>query len=332
MLQRIAHILAAVLASMLASMLVSMLVLMLTACDRTPAAGAGGGASTPPERAVPLCVCTTPIVADVVRNVAGDHAEVVALIAPGVDPHLWTPTRTDILRLLEADAVFINGLTLEGRIGDSVARVESLNRPVLRLAQTIPHPELLVDPKRQSYFDPHIWMDPELWGRTAMPVAETLAKIMPRHADEFRSNAAKYAARAAEIERQCARELLSVPAASRTLVTAHDAFGYYGRRFGLEVRGIQGLSTESEASIMDIEQMVAEISSKKIPTAFIETTISERTVRALVEGCNAVGHDLRIGEPLYSDSLGHPGTPEGTWEGMLLHNTRIIARRLGETG
>lgn len=325
MLQRIAHILPAVILS-------AVLASVIAACDRAPASSTAGDAPSADGRSIPLLVCTTPIVADVVRNVAGDHAEVVALIAPGVDPHLWTPTRTDILRLLEADAVFLNGLTLEGRIGDSVARVESLHRPVLRIAQTIPHAELLVDPKRQSYFDPHIWMDPVLWGRTAMPVAETLARIMPAHADEFRSNATRYAARAAEVQQQCERALLSVPAASRTLVTAHDAFGYYGRRFNLEVRGIQGLSTESEASIMDIEQMVAEIATKRISTAFIETTISERTVRALVEGCNAVGHDLRIGEPLYSDSLGHPGTPEGTWEGMLLHNTRVIASRLGDGG
>jgi len=306
-------------------------ILALSACGGPSEPAANAGAAAKPASGLPVLVATTPIVADVVRSVVGTHAEVITLIGPGVDPHLWTPTRTDILQILDADAVFLNGLMLEGRIGDSIARVENMKRPVLRLAQTIDRSELLTDPRRASYFDPHIWMDPVLWGRTAAPVAELLAGLMPKHADEFRENARRYAAAADELARECALALASIPRANRTLVSAHDAFEYYGRRFDIDVRGIQGLSTESEASIADIEQLVAEIVERKIPSAFIETTVSDRTVRALVEGCASIGHDLRIGDPLYSDSLGRLGTPEGTWAGMIRHNTRVIAESLGGT-
>ena len=325
MLHRTPAILAAVLAPLLAAWFAA----LGSGCGK-PAGDAGApGSAAPAARSVPLLVCTTPMVADVVRSVAGDHAEVTALIGPGVDPHLWTPTRTDILRILDADGVFLNGLMLEGRIGDSIARVESQKRPVLRVAQTIDRNDLLTDPLRASYFDPHIWMDPSIWGRTAQPVADLLSTMMPAYKAEFDANAAKYREMAQQLERECAQVLATIPTGSRTLVSAHDAFHYYGRRFGLDVRGIQGLSTESEASIGDIENLVADIASRKVPTAFIETTVSERTVRALVEGCAAVGHELRIGEPLFSDSLGRNGTPEGTWQGMLRHNTRVIAESLG---
>ena len=314
--------------------LVSLLLALIASFAAT---GCGGGSDRPavpgaPARetpGLPLLVATTPMVADVVRNVAGPHAEVVALIGPGVDPHLWTPTRTDILRILDADAVFLNGLMLEGRVGDSIARVESAGRPVLRIAQALDKSELLTDPARSSYFDPHVWMDPLLWAKTAAPVARVLAELVPAHADAFFANARAFEAKAAALERECAAMLATIPRELRTLVSAHDAFEYYGRRFDLEVRGIQGLSTESEASIADIEQLVAEISQKRISAAFIETTVSDRTVRSLVEGCASLGHDLHIGDPLYSDSLGRPGTPEGTWEGMLRHNTRVIAENLG---
>ncbi len=325
MLQRIIPTPSALLSACLAALLLA----LAAGCGDASAPGSASRTASADAPKRPLLVCTTPMVGDVVRNVAGSHADVEVLIAPGVDPHLWTPTRTDILRILEADAVFLNGLTLEGRIGDSISRAENQKRPVLRIAQTIDRGELITDAQRAAYFDPHIWMDPILWGRTAPPVAELLTRIMPEHRQDFESNAARYIERAKGIDQACAQMLGTIPNGLRELVSAHDAFHYFGRRFGLEVRAIQGLSTESEASIADIENLVAIISSRKIPVAFIETTVSDRTVRALVEGCASIGHDLAVGPPLYSDSLGPAGTPEATWEGMLLHNARVISQSLG---
>ena len=329
MLQRSNRPIVACAAALLPAFLPALLVAILASCGDGARPGSTASPAVEDAPARPLLVCTTPMVGDVVRSVAGDHAEVEVLIAPGVDPHLWTPTRTDVLRILEADAVFLNGLTLEGRIGDSISRVENQRRPVLRVAQSIDRAELITDAQRAAYFDPHIWMDPSIWGRTATSVAELLAKIMPEHKADFDANAARYIERAMAVDADCARMLGTIPPQLRELISAHDAFHYFGRRFDLRVRAIQGLSTESEASISDIEDLVANIASRKIPMAFIETTVSDRTVRALVEGCASIGHDLRIGPPLYSDSLGPAGTPEGTWEGMLRHNARVIAESLG---
>jgi len=303
--------------------------LHLAACGGGSASQPTPGEHQPQKSGKLMLVATTPMVADVVKHVAGEHMDVVALIAPGVDPHLWTPTRTDTLKVLEADAVFLNGLMLEGRAGDSFARVEQMGRPVLRIAQTLDRKLLLTDPKRASYFDPHVWMDPTLWGRTAAPVADVLASLDPAHAADFRANAKNYEAAAAKVDHDVELMIAAIPLDRRTLVSAHDAFSYFGRRFGLDVRGIQGISTESEASIADIESLVADIAQKKVPAVFIETTVSERTVRALVEGSASLGHELKIGDPLFSDSLGREGSAESTWEGMLRYNARTISQSLG---
>ena len=307
------------------------LALALAACD-------GGASSTTaagdprPARAKPLVVATTPMVGDIVRAIGGDRVDLVVLIAPGTDPHLWTPTRNEVLKVLEADAVFMNGLMLEGRAGESFARVELSGRPVVRVAETLAKSDLLTDQANPSHFDPHVWMDPVLWAKTAPAVRDTLAKIDPDGKDTFDKNLATFETDAAALDRDCALAINTIPFAQRTLVTAHDAFGYFGRRYGLAVRGIQGISTESEPSLGDIEDLVAKISDERVPAIFIETTVSDRTVRAVVDGCAARGHELKIGEALYSDSLGRAGSPEGTWTGMLRHNAKSIANALGGRG
>jgi manganese/zinc/iron transport system substrate-binding protein len=285
-----------------------------------------------PDRAKPLVVATTSMVGDIVRAVGGDRVDLVILIQPGTDPHLWTPTRSDVLKVLEADAVFMSGLMLEGRAGESFSRVELSGRPVVRLAESLAKKDLLTDPANPSHFDPHVWMDPVLWAKTAPAVRDALAKLDPAGSAMFDKNLASFEADAAVLDRDCSLAVNSIPFAQRTLVTAHDAFGYFGRRYGLTVRGIQGISTESEPSLGDIERLVAEVSEKRIPAIFIETTVSDRTVRAVVDGCAAKGHELKIGDALYSDSLGRAGTPDGTWPGMLRHNAKSIANALGGRG
>ena len=307
------------------------LALSLVACDGgKPATTAGGDPR--PAREKPLVVATTPMVGDLVRSIGGDRIDLVVLIPPGTDPHLWTPTRNDVLQVLDADAVFMNGLMLEGRAGDSFARVEISGRPVVRIAETLPKAQLLTDPSNPSHFDPHIWMDPTLWAKTAPAVRDTLAKIDSDGAETYARNLAAFEADAAALDRECALAIGSIPPSNRTLVTAHDAFGYFGRRYDLKVQGIQGISTESEPSLADIERLVSEISEARIPAIFIETTVSDRSARSVVEGCAAKGHSVTIGEPLYSDSLGRAGSPQGTWAGMIRHNAKSIANALGGRG
>jgi manganese/zinc/iron transport system substrate-binding protein len=319
----------------LGGLLATMLASLLVACGSGSDAPGSTTADTTaagdprPDRAKPLVVCTTGIVGDLVRTVAGEHAEVVVLIAPGTDPHLWNPTRSNVLRILEADAVFMNGLLLEGRAGDAFARVETSGRPVVRLAESIDRKDLLTDTANSSHFDPHVWMDPTLWARTAPAVATALAKASPDHAKDFEAGAARVATEAEALDREIRIELSAIPVGQRTLVTAHDAFGYFGRRYDLEVRGVQGISTESEPSLAAIEALVAEMSEKSIPAIFAETTVSDRSVRAIVDGCGARGHEVRVGESLYSDSLGPAASDGATWAGMLRHNARAIAAGLG---
>lgn len=305
-------------------------VLLLAACgsaNEQPTTTAAGDPR--PEREKPLVVCTTGMVGDLVRSVAGDHAEIVVLMAPGTDPHLWTPTRTDVLRILDADAVFMNGLLLEGRAGDAFARVETSGRPVVRLAESLDRRELLTDPANPSHFDPHVWMDPVLWAKTAPAVAVALTKVSPDHAKDFNAGATRIAAEADALDREIKIELAPIVAGQRLLVSAHDAFGYFGRRYDLEVRGLQGISTESEPSLAAIEALVDEMCEKSIPAIFGETTVSNRSLQAIVDGCAARDHEVRMGESLYSDSLGAASTAGATWAGMLRHNARSIAAGLG---
>ena len=307
------------------------LALTLAACGGgTPSTTAAGDPR--PARDKPLVVATTPMVGDLVREIGGDRIDLVVLIAPGTDPHLWTPTRSEVMKVLEADAVFMNGLMLEGRAGEAFARVELSGRPVVRVAEKLPKSDLLTDQQNSSHFDPHVWMDPVLWAKTAPAVRDALAKIDPDGKESYDRNLTAFETAAAALDRDCSLAINTIPVAQRTLVTAHDAFGYFGRRYGLAVRGIQGLSTESEPSLGDIEELVGKISEERIPAIFIETTVSDRTVRAVVDGCAAKGHELKIGEALYSDSLGRAGSAEGTWAGMMRHNAKSIANALGGRG
>jgi manganese/zinc/iron transport system substrate-binding protein len=307
------------------------LALTLAACGGgTPSTTAAGDPR--PARDKPLVVATTPMVGDLVREIGGDRIDLVVLIAPGTDPHLWTPTRSEVMKVLEADAVFMNGLMLEGRAGDAFARVELSGRPVVRVAEKLPKSDLLTDQQNSSHFDPHVWMDPVLWAKTAPAVRDALAKIDPDGKESYDRNLTAFETAAAALDRDCSLAINTIPVAQRTLVTAHDAFGYFGRRYGLAVRGIQGLSTESEPSLGDIEELVGKIAEERIPAIFIETTVSDRTVRAVVDGCAAKGHELKIGEALYSDSLGRAGSAEGTWAGMMRHNAKSIANALGGRG
>lgn len=282
------------------------------------------------EGANPLrIVCTTGMVADLVRNVAGDRAKVVALLGEGVDPHLYKPTRADIASLASADVVFYNGLLLEGKMTDALVRVASSGRKVHAVTEMLDEASLIEPDGAEGHPDPHVWMDPRAWSAGALAVRDRLIEADPAGADAYRANADAYVARLLALDRYAEETLATIPASARVLVTAHDAFNYFGRRYNFEVVGIQGISTESEAGLRDVERLVSLICDRAVPAVFVESTVSSRGVEALIAGARARGHAVRVGGQLYSDAMGPPGTPAGTYVGMIEHNVNTIAASLG---
>jgi manganese/zinc/iron transport system substrate-binding protein len=278
----------------------------------------------------PLSVlATTGMIGDLARNIAGGAAEVTQLMGEGIDPHLYKATRSEIAKMLGADIVFYNGLLLEGKLTDAFVRVATSGKPVFAVTELVEEAYLLAPEAFQGHHDPHVWMDPRAWAKAAEVVRDRLVERDPARAEAYRAAASRHLEALAELDTYAERVLASVPAERRVLVTAHDAFSYFGRRYGFEVQGIQGLSTESEAGLRRIEELVGLIAERGIPAVFVETTISDRTVMALVAGARARGREVAIGGSLYSDAMGPPGTYEGTYVGMIDHNVTTIARALG---
>ncbi|HEY0835266.1 MAG TPA: zinc ABC transporter substrate-binding protein [Azospirillum sp.] len=276
-------------------------------------------------------VATTGMVADLARAVAGDRAEVSALMGEGVDPHLYKPTRSDMARLLRADVVLINGLRLEGTMSDAFERLSAAGKPVIAVAEGVDEARLIAPPEFAGHYDPHVWMDVALWMQALEATRGALSSADPEGAGTYARNADTYGAQLRELDAYARRVMASIPASARVLVTAHDAFTYMGRAYGVEVRGIQGISTESEAGLKTIEELVALLADRKLPAVFPETSVSERNVLALVAGAAARGHAVALGGALFSDAMGAPGTYEGTYIGMIDHNVTTIARSLGGT-
>jgi manganese/zinc/iron transport system substrate-binding protein len=274
-------------------------------------------------------VTTTSQVADLVRTVAGDRASVTGLMGEGVDPHTYKLTRSDVAKLAAADILFYSGLLLEGKVTDPLVRMGGSGKPVHAVADQLDPSLLLTPPGFDGNPDPHVWMDVSLWTKALNGVRDRLIEFDPAGAGRYRANAADYAEKLARLDSYAREALASIPERSRVLVTAHDAFNYLGRAYGLEVRGIQGISTESEAGLREIEGLVDLLVDRKIGAVFIETSVSERNIRALIDGAAARGHQVRIGGSLYSDAMGAPGTYEGTYVGMIDHNVTTIAEALG---
>ena len=269
-------------------------------------------------------VCTTGMVADLVKNIAGEHANVTHLMGAGVDPHLYKSSPGDVVKLGGADVVFYSGLHLEGKMIDVFAQLAT-TKPVVPIAEIIPHEKLLED---GGLHDPHVWFDVSLWLKAGEQVGETLAKFDPAHATEYQERYVALSTKLLELDKFCKTELEKIPAERRVLVTAHDAFRYFGRAYNIEVRGIQGVSTDSEAGVKQINELVNFLVERKIKAIFVETSVSEQNVKSLLEGCKAQGHEVVIGGQLYSDAMGEDGTSEGTYEGMIRHNVNTIVKAL----
>jgi manganese/zinc/iron transport system substrate-binding protein len=282
-----------------------------------------------PARAPLRVVATVGMITDIVRNVAGDRAAVTGLMGEGVDPHLYKPTRADIATLTAADVVFYNGLLLEGKMTDALVRVATAGKKVHAVTELLEEKDLLEPAEFQGHYDPHVWMDPAAWARAVNVVRDQLTAADPAGKNLYDANASAYLARLRDLDHYAEKVLASVPAPQRVLVTAHDAFNYFGRRFGYEVVGIQGISTESEAGVQDIQKLVDLIVARQVRAVFVESTVSTRNIEALIEGARAQGHTVTIGGQLFSDAMGPAGTYEGTYVGMIDHNVTTIARALG---
>ena len=280
-------------------------------------------------RRTPLALCTVAMVGDMVRSVGGSAVRTETLIGEGVDPHLFRPTRNDISRILGADMVFAVGHRLEGRMGDVLERARAAGKPVVLVAETLPRAKLRQNEDYPDAADPHVWMDPTLWAEAAGPVAETLGRVVPAQQAAFAESLAGFRTRLARLDAFGLQVMGTIPREQRLLVTAHDAFAYFGARYGLELDSIQGLSTEAEANLVKIEALVRKLVERRVPAVFAESSVPDRAVRALIEGAGARGQRVALGGTLFADSMGRPGTYEGTYEGMLDHNFTTIARALG---
>jgi manganese/zinc/iron transport system substrate-binding protein len=274
-------------------------------------------------------VATVGMIADIVANVAGELAETTGIIGEGVDPHLYKPTRKAVVTLSRADIVFYNGLMLEGKMGDVLIRIARKGKPVYAVTEKILESGDYVITDPAKHYDPHVWMDVSGWIKAGAVVEKALADFDPANAAIYAKNAEVYREELNRLDAYAKKVIGSIPPGQRVLVTAHDAFSYLGRAYQLEVRGIQGLSTESEAGVRDIEDLVNYLVAQAIPAVFVETSVADKNVRALVEGARAKGHEVVIGGELFSDAMGASGTYEGTYIGMIDHNVTTIARALG---
>jgi len=275
----------------------------------------------------PRVVCTIGMIRDAAERIAGDRVEVVGLMGEGVDPHLYKASPGDVRLLSEARLVLYNGLNLEGKLGDLLVRL-ARRTPTVAVTERIDESRLRSPPEFRGHYDPHVWFDVSLWMQAVERVRDALIEIDGDGRGEYMQRTDAYLAELAALHEECRRELATVPRASRVLVTAHDAFGYFGRAYDVDVHGIQGISTESEPSLKDINSLVDLLVSRRVKAAFVESSVPAKYVEALVEGCRSRDHALRIGGSLYSDAMGPAGTPEGTYVGMVRHNVRTIVSAL----
>ncbi|MDP8924302.1 MAG: zinc ABC transporter substrate-binding protein [Chloroflexota bacterium] len=304
--------------------------LTLVACVRpVPIAGddsrdaAGGDTVRRPLRVV----ATVGMVADAVRNVGGERVQVTTLMGPGVDPHLYVPSEGDVRRLSEADLIFHNGLHLEARLGDVLKNMPS-RVGSYAVAEAI-DPSLLLAPEEfAGAYDPHVWFDVSLWMVAVERVRDALIERDPAGADQYRAHAGAYLEQLSELHRYVKAQADTVPARHRVLVTAHDAFNYFGRAYGFDVRGLQGISTATEAGAADVQELADFIAERQLAAIFVESSVPPRTIEAVQEAVRARGWDVKIGGELYSDALGEEGTPAGTYVGMVRHNIDTIATAL----
>ena len=299
-------------------LVVAALTLLLAGCGGERAAADSGKLAI---------VATTGQVGDIVRNVGGDAVAVTTLMGPGVDPHLYVASEGDVAALQDADIIFFSGLFLEAQMDDVLHQIGA-RKPSIAIAEVIDKAQLLPIPGIADEYDPHVWFDVALWRQTVAAVEAALAEAAPDKAALFAANADRYRSELDELDRYVRAQAATVPMPKRVLVTAHDAFHYFGRAYGFEVRGLQGISTASEASTADVRDLADFIAANRIPAIFVETSVPVRNIEALQAAVRDRGFEVQIGGQLYSDSLGDPNGPDGTFTGTVRHNIDTIVQAL----
>ena len=276
-------------------------------------------------------VTTIGMITDIVKNVGGERIEVTGLMGPGVDPHLYKPSAGDVQRLTSAQLIFYNGLHLESKMGDILAKMSGDTKTVA-VTDAVDRSLLLKPPEFEGQYDPHLWFDVTLWMKAVGTVRDTLSEFDADGTMMYWTNAERYLAKLSELHEYVKTQAERVPSEQRILVTAHDAFNYFGKAYGFEVRGLQGISTATEAGIADVQGLATFIASRRIPAIFVESSVSPKSLKAVQAAVNAKGFNVEIGGQLFSDAMGNDGTPEGTYIGMVRHNIdTIVAALIGET-
>jgi len=276
-------------------------------------------------------VTTTGMIADIAKNVGGEYVEVTALMGSGVDPHLYKASEGDVRRLQEADLIFYNGLQLEAQLGEVLEKMNDFNITTVAVVDEIDPAALIAHPEYENSYDPHIWFDVTMWMEAVRRVQETLSETDPAHQSAYEANATAYLAQLEELHQYVLSQAQTIPAEKRVIITAHDAFSYFGRAYGFEVRGLQGISTESQAGTADVQALANFIVEKQIPAIFVESSVPQRNIEAVQAAVNSRGFEIKIGGELFSDAMGSEGTPEGTYIGMVKHNIdTIVAALKGE--
>ncbi|MBA2352618.1 MAG: zinc ABC transporter substrate-binding protein [Burkholderiales bacterium] len=304
------------------------IILLVSGCgDAVPIASEGAQQRSVDDSGPLRIVTTIGMIADAAKNIGGDKVSVTALMGAGVDPHLYRASEGDVRRLGAAEIIFYNGLHLEAAMGEVLERMQGRKRTAA-VADGVERERLLAPPEFAGAYDPHIWFDVELWGKAGGRVRDTLVAYDPDNAVSYRTNAERYLNEVRDLHEYVKAQAARVPQPQRVLVTAHDAFNYFGRAYGFEVRGLQGISTASEAGTGDVQALAAFIAERRIPAIFVESSIPQRTIEAVQAAVKARGFETRIGGQLYSDAMGDAGTPQGTYIGMVRHNVDTIVGAL----
>ena len=273
-------------------------------------------------------VTTTSMITDLLHNIGGDAIEVVGLMGSGVDPHLYKASEGDVSKLVNADVIFYNGLHLEGKLVEVFEKMENQDIKTIPVAEKLDKNTLIGSDYFASNYDPHIWFSIENWKIISQYVVQQLSSADPKNATTFETNGKIYLEKLNELEKRLNSTITTLPKEKRILVTAHDAFNYFGQAYDFDVVGLQGLSTATEAGVQDVQKLANFIIEKEIKAIFVESSVPKRTIEALQAAVRSKDHEVAIGGTLFSDALGNPGTKEGTYIGMFEYNVNTIINAL----